>query len=272
MDLDIRSEFYVDDEPLSLSPESILSGNYGYWVTDAQKLHGPNNLNIQTVKLGGRFGEQVIPGTHTAGPAAFSLTMSYCANTYGLMMQIKSEVEAMLAPAGRPVTIRETDDDWLDICADAYLTGTSIGSMWDDVALHGIDVEYTFTIPSGVWRNRKHDHIRLSNGGIFDDDFEQDGSAPRFDNEIEVSLDPGGECTIENTNHDDTFITITNPTDGFLSVTVDTRTGIATSGNRVVQNYVTIGSRAFFIDPKPKIKANGSGFDKVHIYSYAAWY
>ncbi|QRP60671.1 hypothetical protein [Corynebacterium minutissimum] len=278
-----RSEFSVDGNKLNTDPEKIANTG-GHWVTDAQKLHGPNNLNIQTVKLGGRFGEQVIPGTHTAGPAAFSLTMSYCAQSYNALMGYKTKVESILAPAGRPVTIRETDTNYyddeedllslfqFDISADAYLTGSSIGTMWDDAQLHGMDVEYTFTIPAGVWRSTEPDSIQLLPNNKYEARPLIPGSAPRYDNIIKVNLLPGGHCRIVNHNHNDVFIQINNPTTAVLSVEMDTRTGIAMSGGRVVQNYVTIGSRPFFIDPNVNIGAYGAAFPVVLLDTYRAWY
>lgn len=142
-----RSQFYVDGEPLNLRGP----GGPVRWVTDEQTLHGPGAVSSAQVRLPGMDGELSLPSTRTTGASTWALSMGVTGRTYEEMLTNKHNLERLLKPHNRDVTITEVLPSGETITARGYVDGEpTIDRPWDSDS-DGFFATYVFRIPTGVW-------------------------------------------------------------------------------------------------------------------------
>lgn len=142
-----RSQFYVNDTNLTIAGVR--------WVTDEHRMHGPQNFEMEQITLPGRDGEIPMTSTLTYGAATWTVHMSIQGNSYDQLLERKASLERLLTPPRRLSKIveevtNEAGTVVRTLEAYGYLTGSEVERPWNSPA-DGIDVVYTFRIPSGVW-------------------------------------------------------------------------------------------------------------------------
>lgn len=175
-----RSSFYVNGVALNVPGVR--------WVTDEQRLHGPDNINMVQVQLAGRSGEVPIPATHTVGASTWEVSITIQGRSYEEVMLRKGQLEGLLAPPGELVRITEKFPSGREWTAEAYLVSSSIDRPWNSQD-DGVDLTYSFRIPSGVWLEPPVT-VPFNATGTYTVDGAKNGSAPIYD--VTVTLNTSG--------------------------------------------------------------------------------
>lgn len=242
-----RSSFYVDGQPITIPGVR--------WVTDQQKLHGPQNVSMAQVTLPGRDGELAIPSTRTIGAATWSLSVSIQGEDYADFMANKAALERLLSPAKRLITIREDVKGWagltaLSLSAEAYLTGSDVSGPWD-AAEDGADVTYHFRIPSGVWEEEAISSSYSTSGThTFAD--ARGGSAPQYGVGITLMTSGAVDFKISNVDTGDSYLAFTDPDNPGGRITdIDAATVSSTYRSSPLpirnSNAISTGESVFYI-------------------------
>lgn len=217
-----RSRFLVDGTELNIPGLR--------WVNDSQKMHAPSAVDIPSVKLPGRNGEVAIPSARTFGAATWTLDVSIGAQTYPQVWAAKAALESLLTPTGRLVTLREAGAD-LDVQASAILTGASEPALWSSLE-PGVDLTYTFTIPSGVWEDATAKSLVVTRAGTVSVPGFAGGSAAQQG--LTVSL---------TTSSTEPLLRLVTPGDPGSWLTFATTRGLVTSGTIVTITPSTLTAR-----------------------------
>lgn len=263
-----RSTFSVGGVPLDQLPTR--------WVSDSQKLHGPENVSMAQVTLPGRSGELPIPSTRTFGASTWTLDMVVTGVTYPDMMKNKAALEGLLSPASSLVTITETMKDnsgkgVLTLSTQGYLVSADQAQPWNSPD-DGVDLHYEFRIPSGVWSEPRKT-VSVSTGTYTPADF-VGGSAPQTDVQLKVgSISPGGSITISSSASGSAVMTYKNDSDNAQSnVVINTGRNEAIANGTRVSNYLLTSNRGFYLGTDGKFTIQGSGFSGASVTSSRSWF
>ena len=248
-----RSTFSVNGTQLDQLPTR--------WVSDAQKLHGPENISMAQVTLPGRSGELPIPSTRTFGASTWTLDMV---------------VTGLLSPASSLVTITEHMKDnsgkgVLTLSTQGYLVSADQAQPWNSPD-DGVDLHYEFRIPSGVWSEPRKT-VSVSTGSYSPDEF-KGGSAPQTDVQVRLSsIAPGGSITISSSASGSAVMTYKNDSDTAQSnIVINTGRNEAIANGTRVSNYLRTSHRGFYLGTDGKFTIKGSGFSGASVTSSRSWF
>lgn len=268
-----RSSFYVDDQPITIPGVR--------WVTDAQQLHGPQNISMAQVTLPGRDGELPIPSTRTVGASEWSLSVAVQGDSYADFMARKTELERLLSPRGRLVELREDmkDKDGFaveTVRARAYLTGSSVAGPWEG-DVDGADLVYNFRIPSGFWTS---DAVTASytTPGTYTLNAARGGSAPQYEVTVTLETSGGVDFGISNPDTGEAYLRFEdpeNPAGRISDIDVNTVSSTFRATPLPIRNsnQLRVGEELFFIAPDGRIRIDRmTGVTRATITTRKAYY
>lgn len=259
-----RSTFSVDGTALTALPTR--------WVTDDQKLHGADNIDVAHVTLPGRDGELPLGAKRTVGASTWELSICVTGKTYAEFLTNKAALEALLSPARRLVTIREVAGGGVDLSAEAMLMSVTVDRPWSSQQ-DGADLTYNFRVPSGTWRGPSVTSANLT-GGTVTATALAGGSAPQQGAELLFTSTSSGYFNIHPEGDPNAYVQWGmqgNPPSGEVVI----RSGMytATAGGADASGAVDYGADAFYIPADGRLVVSGlSGVSNLRIRSRKAWY
>lgn len=265
-----RSRFYVDGVEITLTP--------GKWfVRRIQQLHGPDEINTVSMRLPDRDGVVPVPSVRTVGAAKWVAAVTVLGGTYTQMLTHKAELEALLSPPRRLVSLREDLRDQAGgvataLSADATLTAATMTAPWEGPDA-GAELEYTFEVPAGKWVEPETT-VSITGTGVQQLQQLAGGSAPQTGQTI--TFTPSGTTVnlrLEAPSHPAAWVQLVGQVTDGVPVSIDTIRLTATQDGTPRTGLLDFGPDQWFIAPDGRVNiASAAGVTGLQITSRKAWY